>query len=52
VEQNSKATSTSLAILERAEDRVIEFIEDDNIKPVDAVGVANIRAKKALPTKK
>lgn len=44
--------SESLAILERAEDRVIEFIEDDNIKPVDAVTVANIRAKKDLPKSK
>lgn len=44
--------SESLAILERAEDRVIEFIEDDNIKPVDAVIVANIRAKKYLPKSK
>lgn len=44
--------STSLAILERAEDRVIEFIEDDNIKPVDAVSAAGIRAKKDLPKSK
>ena len=41
---------SSLRILERAEDNVIEFISEDNIKPVDAVPLANLRAK-PLPTR-
>lgn len=35
----------SLRILERAEDNLIEFICEDNLKPVDAVPLANIRSK-------
>ena len=42
--------SQSLRVLERAEDNVIDFICEDNIKPVDAVPIANIR-RKPLPTK-
>lgn len=40
----------SLRILERAEDNLIEFICEDNLKPVDAVPLANIRSK-PLPTR-
>ena len=40
----------SLRILERAEDNLIEFICEDNLKPVDAVPLANIRLK-PLPTR-
>jgi len=32
-----------LRILDRAEDRVTEFIDLDNIKPIDAVAAAGIR---------
>lgn len=35
-----------LKVLERAECRVMEFIDDDNIKPVDAVLVANSKKSK------
>ena len=40
----------SLRNLERAEDNLIEFICEDNLKPVDAVPLVNIRTK-PLPTR-
>jgi hypothetical protein len=43
--------ANSLKLLERAEANVMDYIEEDNIKPVDAVNLANIRAAKTLPTK-
>lgn len=39
----------SLKLLDRAEGNVMDFIDEDNIKPVDAVPMANIRKAKALP---
>ena len=35
-----------LKVLDRAEARVIEFIDDDNIKPSEAVAIANIKKTK------
>jgi KilA-N domain len=43
--------ANSLKLLERAEANVMDYIEEDNIKPVDAVNLANIRTAKTLPTK-
>lgn len=42
----------SLALLERAESLVMEYIEYDNIKPFDAVALANIRFRNSLPQRK
>ena len=42
----SYLSEACLKILERAEYRVMEFIDDDSIKPVDAVLVANLKKSK------
>lgn len=39
----SHLSEACLKILERAEYRVMEFIDDDSIKPVDAVLAADVR---------
>jgi hypothetical protein len=44
--------SESLKVLDRAEARVMEFIDEDNIKPIDAVNLAGIRKSKTVPLKK
>jgi hypothetical protein len=40
----------SLKLLDYAEHNVIDYIDGDNIKPVDAVALANIRKAKQQPT--
>lgn len=44
--------STSLKLLDRAEANVCDFIDMDNIKPVDAVPLANIRKAKFTPARR
>ena len=43
--------SDSIKLLDRAESNVCDYIDDDNIKPVDAVSLANIRKSKKPPFK-
>jgi hypothetical protein len=50
-ESRNHMDTVSLKLLDRAEANVFDFIELDNIKPVDAVELANIRTAKNLPIK-
>lgn len=45
-ESRNYMTAGCLKVLDRAEARVCEFIDDDNIKPVDAVLAANLKRTK------
>jgi hypothetical protein len=50
-ESRNYLDAVSLKLLARAEENVMDYIDDDNIKPLDAVPLANIRKAKVLPEK-
>lgn len=51
-EVRDNLSEPDLRRLDRAEARVTEFIDEDNIKPVDAVKLADIRKAKTMPQSK
>lgn len=51
-ESRNNLSATDLRHLERAEAAVMDFIDEDNIKPIDAVALSNIRRRKEAPTTK
>ncbi|BAY20740.1 KilA domain-containing protein [Calothrix sp. NIES-2100] len=51
-ESRDHIDANSLRTLERAEARVAEFIDEDNIKPIEAVTAANIKKAKQQVNKK
>jgi hypothetical protein len=44
-ESRDYLSEPDLRILDRAEANVTEYIDDDNIKPIEAVRLANLRRK-------